>query len=521
MTHDHRSSIVRRGAWLAAALVAAGCGSERPEPVVDFFTVSLVKVEVLDPIEGWQERRPSPDDRLPFATPTRLTAEITPRSHSGEAFDGFVQIDLVPGDVVNVTSEAAEVTRTAVRITGGQPVTAVIEVDGAFGDARLLIEDAGYRPGQAQHARCDDGLDNDSDGMVDYPLDPGCFLRNDDSEEQGSYAVGTSDAIPFDNPRIAQVQGCDLTPALSNQAVNVDVGHIYVTAVAVEGFYATDLSFLRGGCDPSTSCCIGGRFAHLYAYNYNTPYGMRVCDRLANVGGIVSDFYGFTELNFPHWEWYDIDGDPSNGLTLMRTDPRDLTPELCPLGEMDFELTADVIPDRRVMESYEAALVHVFDAELPLEWVNCDYNDNGFVSYSAANEEFTRADQVNVPDGYCTVRNGMCSERECNDVCVASSCAELSNYYEHGQFPVFVDGIPILVVTSAGAPDFNPREWSGRTVTRIGGVLKEFAPLDSPWIIQPRCRQDIYIEGDDRYPDVPIHQRCVPSEETGDYEDPY
>ena len=58
-------------------------------------------------------------------------------------------------------------------------------------------------------------------------------------------------------------------------------------------------------------------------------------------------------------------------------------------------------------------------------------------------------------------------------------------------------------------------------IARLGGVLKEFAPLDTPWIIEPRCPDDVWIEGNDQYPDIPIYQRCVPSEETGDLEDPY
>jgi hypothetical protein len=509
-------------AWLAAAALATSCGSAPTEPVVDYFSVRLVSVESSDGAGGWLQHELDSlrDDPLPFATATRLTVEIEPVSPSGEVFDGYVQIDLVPGDVVAVSSDTAEVSRTAVRITAGQPVVAEVEVDGAFGDARLVVEDAGHRPGAIENARCDDGIDNDGDGRTDYPLDPGCFLRNDDSEEEGTYAVGSSDAIPFANPRLSHVQGCDLMPALSNQAISVDVGFIYVTAVVSEGFYATDLSFVQGGCDTTTTCCDGGRYAHIYAYNYNTPYGMRVCDRLTKVGGIVSDFYGFTELNFPNWELFDLDPTTPE-IDLMRAEPHDITPDLCPLEDLDFAIAPEMIPDRRLMETFEAALVHVVDAELPTDWVNCDYNDNGYVSYSAATEEFTPEDEVRVPAGYCTPRNGMCSETQCNDVCNESSCAELSNYYEYGQFPVFVEGVPILVVTSAGAPEFNPREWAGQRISRIGGVLKEFAPLPTPWTIQPRCRQDIYIEGDDQYVDVPIHQRCVPSEETGDYEDPY
>ena len=33
---------------------------------------------------------------------------------------------------------------------------------------------------------CDDGLDNDADGLVDFPDDPGCTSASDDSERNGS-----------------------------------------------------------------------------------------------------------------------------------------------------------------------------------------------------------------------------------------------------------------------------------------------------------------------------------------------
>src|SRR5690606_1661506 len=33
-----------------------------------------------------------------------------------------------------------------------------------------------------QRARCNDGLDNDADGIADYPNDPGCLSDTDDDE---------------------------------------------------------------------------------------------------------------------------------------------------------------------------------------------------------------------------------------------------------------------------------------------------------------------------------------------------
>ena len=41
----------------------------------------------------------------------------------------------------------------------------------------------------ASHADCDDGLDDDGDGFVDYPVDPGCDSSADVSESNSSTVV--------------------------------------------------------------------------------------------------------------------------------------------------------------------------------------------------------------------------------------------------------------------------------------------------------------------------------------------
>lgn len=509
---------------------------------VEHFSVRYTQVQQLDEsgqwvdfdLSEWSSEDPEEiSERLSYAERTRVTVEIIARPDEG-SFDGFVQVAVVPGDVLSLASERAEVTRRGVRVASGEPTVATVDFEGSFGEARIMVEETGHLPAAPEEAACDDGEDNDGDGLVDYPNDPGCFLRNDDSEQQGSHAVGVSEPVYFSNPRLNDVQGCGLIPTLERQSVTVDRGAMYVTAVTVNGFYVTDFGrYPDGGCDPASGCCDGGRYAHLFAYNFNTPWGLRVCDRLASVGGIVGDFYGFTELNFPHWERYDLD--PSTDqLDLMRLEPHDITADDCPI--LSWEINSSMLTNRILMESYESALVHVTEATLPTEWINCDYNGNGAVAYNAAYDEFAPADEVEAVLGdyfsdYCTPVDGMCSEVECNDTCIAHTCAELTNYREYGQYPVLVGDMPVLVVTSTNIPGFNPYRMaldaSGPvTLHRIGGVLKEFAPLDMPWIIEPRCPQDLYIEGDPTFgsyseEDVPIWRRCVPSEETGDYEDPY
>jgi hypothetical protein len=39
----------------------------------------------------------------------------------------------------------------------------------------------------------------------------------------------------------------------------------------------------------------------LFAFNFNTPARMRVCDQVVYLAGTVSEFFGFTELSFPSY----------------------------------------------------------------------------------------------------------------------------------------------------------------------------------------------------------------------------
>lgn len=57
--------------------------------------------------------------------------------------------------------------------------------DGAvdFPDDLGCVGESDDDEGDAPEAQCKDGRDNDGDGKIDFPSDPGCFARNQDSEE--------------------------------------------------------------------------------------------------------------------------------------------------------------------------------------------------------------------------------------------------------------------------------------------------------------------------------------------------
>ena len=64
---------------------------------------------------------------------------------------------------------------------------------------------------------------------------------------------------------------------------------LVVTTVTNDGFYVTDQS------DPP------GSFNSMFVFSFSRPDDLVVGDRLSKLAGIVSEFLGFTELQFPTW----------------------------------------------------------------------------------------------------------------------------------------------------------------------------------------------------------------------------
>ncbi|MFO0671827.1 MAG: hypothetical protein U0235_19760 [Polyangiaceae bacterium] len=83
-----------------------------------------------------------------------------------------------------------------------------VDLLAAYGDTRIWAEDLGYEPGNASgKPRCSDGVDNDNDGLVDFPADPGCSAADDETENPGTFATGAGRPLFFAYPRVADVRG--------------------------------------------------------------------------------------------------------------------------------------------------------------------------------------------------------------------------------------------------------------------------------------------------------------------------
>src|SRR6185295_6650526 len=95
--------------------------------------------------------------------------------------------------------------------------------------------------------------------------------------------------------KISDVRGDGAATPYPFEAVEVNTAapeHVVVTRVASDGFYVTDIlgsEMLNG-------------YNSVFAFNFSTPPGMRVCDRVTLLSGTANDFFGFTELSFPSYQ---------------------------------------------------------------------------------------------------------------------------------------------------------------------------------------------------------------------------
>ena len=441
------------------------------------------RVEVAAADRGSAEApRPFPLEPVP------LTVRIEAVGPDGAPvpYEGWVLLRLEPGAVERV--EGVDAVGPYVRLAGGSVDGVRVWVSRAFGEARLWAMDVGFEPADPSMAACANGRDDDGDGRRDWPLDPGCWYANDDDEASGSHAVGISEPVWFANPTLADVQGRQGVSPLVGRRVVVEGPPMVVTRITTDGFYVSELDD-AGAAVP---------WGHLFVFNYSTPPGLRVCDRIQRLTGGVVEFFGFTELGFPSWR-----SEPwcPPGQRCRGRDGAVRDGEPCPVPE-PFLLDDTVLgtPD---VEPWESALVEVRDVQLPTLFgpeqpptgSNCDLNGDGEVSLAPG------------------------PERDCNDNCMANpSCSEWNQYLAFGQFVVRVGTRAIGVVTRDSVPDFDPVEHRGEMLAAVRGTLRNFSPLGPQrgYLLQPRCSQDLALEGETL---PPVGEACV-TPRTGGPEEP-
>lgn len=439
----------------AAALclsTLAGCGGGEGVDLsgVSSFQITISQVNGQDP--------PASDAPLPANlgdSDEEWQFAIQAVDLSGEPvdFDGYARVRVEPGSVSSVDSPSAygrNIKFTKGKAAGTAFVTAV------YGESRLWIEDMGYSPvDPADSPKCADGEDDDADGLVDYPADPGCAFADDDTEETGTEAVGVSPSVHYALPRVADIQGAGTETPFPFEGIQIGTAspqRVIVTRVSSDGFYVTDID------GP------GGASNSLFAFNFSTPAGMRVCDRVDYLAGTVSEFFGFTELSFPT---YDVEfWDPEKGD--------------CPVPE-PTALDAATIKNPVIMETLESSLVRVSGYHITKNFgpkpavknvfkedqSSCDLNGDGQVDFENA------------------------AEASCANVCSADpECTEWTGFSARGNYKISSGSSVIQIQTSAVA-DFDPPSFRGQEIAAITGTMRNFSGGSLNWTIEARCPDDL------------------------------
>ncbi|XXX73518.1 hypothetical protein WMF30_38340 [Sorangium sp. So ce134] len=459
-------------ALLAAAL--AGCGGDAgPLRGVSSFWVQVVEVN--------GEAPPSADAPLPANLGDTVDAwsfRIEARDPAGRRapFDGMVRLSVEPGAVVDVEADDDGLaTGRNVRLRGGV-ATGVVHVTAVYGPTRLWAEDVGYVPApRGGRPACANGENDDapSDVLTDFPADPGCAFADDDSEEGGTFSAGASKPVAYALPRIADVQGGGSATPYAFEGIQINTAapqRVVVTRVASDGFYVTDLAGQDGG------------YNHLFAYNFNTPANMRVCDRLEYLAGTVNEFFGFTELSFPSYEIAPFEEGAA-----------------CPVPEPAL-LDPRTIADPLAMERLESGLVRVEGVHISKnfgpkparnnvfapEQSSCDLNGDGQVDFESP------------------------AEGSCANACSRDpECSEWTGYSARGNYKV-TDGSSMIQIQTGTVSAFDPTSHRGLALEAVTGTLRNFSGGSLNWTIEARCPDDLVCEAPGCAPAAkPSTEACV------------
>lgn len=473
MSRDRRHRPMTLGLAASAVLaVTTGCTSPAtPIEGLSTFEVSILAVNGAAP--------PPVDAPLPANRGDRLDTwsfRVEARDPYGAplATDGWVRLSVRPGAVASVSAETAR--GRSLPLVGGVAEGDVL-VTAVYGNARLWVEDLGYEPDDdlGSPPACTNVIDDDGDKRPDYPQDPGCEAADDESEAPGTYAAGASEAVHYDLPRIVDIQGEGTSTPYKFQAVQVKTSspqHVVVTRVSSDGFYATDLA------DQATG------YNHIYAFNFSTPPGMRVCDRLTYLAGTANEFFGGSQVSFPSYFLQF----PYQGV------------EPCQVPEPAL-LDAATIGSQTAMERQESGLVRIegfhvaqnfgpgkaINNVFTPEASNCDLNDDGQIDFENP------------------------AEASCSNQCSANpECSEWISFAARGNYKVSNNGT-MMQINTGTVPEFDPVSFRGQPLDVVTGTLRNFSGGSLNWTIETRCPDDLVctVSSACREQVMPSTEACV------------
>ncbi len=419
----------------------------------------------------------------------------------------------------------------AVKFDKGVAKDITVGVYLAHGPARILVTDIGYlESGTKASYQCNNGIDDDGDGYIDGQ-DRGCYIGGDDSETGGTNATGASPPVFFANPSIKDVQlpvvgiSGDESPLLGER-VAINRGWVMVTRVGTDGLYVTDFEGAKWDAKNNTWKVDPEVLSYdsVFAFNFSTPLNLQEGDCLVQIDGTVAEFYGYTELDKPHWKKGDLafcGGKAFQaGLTICpakeiagecdkgqkcpadyfcsdgkcRPDPDTKNNKLCrqrmeQLADTPVKLTTLMVTQDGKQQSvwagsnaerFESALVQVENLTMFDYAAKCDKDGDGITDWD------------NTAEATCM--------KDCQGVI---GCIIYESYKRYGQWTVtFQDGAKVkqrvAVVTSGAILDWDPIKAAtdaktagkARTLDKVIGTMRNLSFGKPPWILETRRPTD-------------------------------
>jgi hypothetical protein len=481
----------------AVAVTVTGFGGCSSQPAVPNLGPGTFSIAITS-VDGSTTLPTVANPLPPNHGTTNETWGFTIEAHSptGELatdFNGYVRLTLEPGTVAAVTSTTNTTMGINILLKGGQ-AAGVVQGTAVYGPARLWVEDLGYVPAPpGVTPQCSNGIDDNNNGLIDYPADPGCYFADDNTENGGTYASGVSPPVQYALPLIADARGAFPGPGggliggartpYPNEAINLaasDPEFLVVTSVASNGFYVTDVG----------ANAVANGYNSIFAYSFSTPANMEVCDRITALAGTTNDFYGFTQLSFPEYtNTYVILGqdggtfDADGGIVGCRV------PEPTVLAPSFFGTNKNATA--AALFKYESGLVRLegftiakwfgpglaFQQDFRPGYSNCDFNGDGSIDYT----------QINCTGP--TPCEGDCANACDNNV----DCTEWTAYAARSAFKVSYQGNPttMIQIDATTVSTFDPVGSAGLTIPYFTGSLTEFSGGNLNWTVAVRCPDDL------------------------------
>lgn len=452
------SSLGKRafGIGSVSLLALAGCSGGTTSADLGPSTFAVAVTAVNGSPDLPTAEMPLPANRGETIETWDFTVEARSPTGEPEPFDGFVRLDVRPGAIFAVSGEGAA--GRNIKLTDGK-ASGSITLTAVYGPARLWAEDLGYHPvtpGSGEKPACSNAADDDGDGLFDFPADPGCAFADDDDEGGGTFAAGVSPPVQYALPKVSDVRGTGSATPYPYEAIEVNTSapqRVIVTRVASDGFYVTDVN--------ATEMSTG--YNSLFAFSFNTPPGMRVCDVLTYLSGTANDFFGFTELSFPSFKV----SFPLEGQACEVPEPTVIEPTTIadPVAMQKLQSSLVRVQGFHIAKNFGPGLAknNVFAPEAS----SCDFNGDGQVDFEAADE-------------------GACSQ-----VCDADpDCSEWTAYSARGDYKISKGSAMIKLQTGTVA-GFEPTEQRGQVLGSVTGTMRKFSGGTLNWTIETRCVDDL------------------------------